>query len=282
MQYADLHVHGRLSKGFDFEPAAISRLRELANRRGLTGFGLTEHIHAKQFWEMHDYLRRRYAYRHGAYDVGGGYPMLSGCEVTVAEKVDFILLGELDQLERLDFAFSPSLSEGHFPAGIVFLEEARRRDLLVIAAHPFREGKELGRLPLGATLDRVAALEINGKDYRLDDAVAPLAATAGLPVSGGSDAHHPFQVGIRSTVIPGNELSLESVRAAFEAKRTRIDGKSYAPLVVDLCKGLKQAATIRSLAAAMAARCESQVGPTAARDIGTQGPARARACSKRF
>ena len=74
--------------------------------------------------------------------------MFSGCEVTVAERIDFIVVGPLDQIRKLDKAFKPRLSESHFPPGIDFLDEARKLDLIVISAHPYRVGKETAKLPL--------------------------------------------------------------------------------------------------------------------------------------
>lgn len=247
----DLHVHTRLSKNFAFKPEGIDKLKGLGGRRGLSGFAVTEHIHANNFWGMHDYLRDTYRYQDGWYDLGGDFRMFSGCEVTVAERVDFIVVGELDEVERLDASFSPRLSENYFAPGLDFLDAARRRNLIVISAHPFRVGKETEHLPLDEVFKRVSAVEVNGRDHGTEHRVAALAHERGLPVSGGSDAHFYLQVGIRSTVIPDDELSLESIARSFEERRTKAHCKAYAPAVVGLCQEIKRAVKLRDEQAAV-------------------------------
>jgi predicted metal-dependent phosphoesterase TrpH len=241
----DLHVHSRLSKGFHFNREVIGRLKELGLRRGLDGFALTEHIHGHGFWNMHDDLQRLFPYRDGRYDLGGGFPMLSGCEVTVDERIDFIVVGELDAVEKLDNAFSPRLSEHHFPPGLDFLAEAARLPLIVISAHPFRPGKETAKLPVEQVFSQVHAIEVNGRDYGKEHQTALLAHDHDKPVSGGSDAHYYLQVGIRATVLPNGDVSLEAIERAFERKATRAHCKPYAETVVTLCKQIKNLAKRR-------------------------------------
>jgi predicted metal-dependent phosphoesterase TrpH len=242
----DLHVHTRLSKGFEFKPEHVDRLKDLGSRRGLSGFAVTEHIHANDFWGMHDFLQHKYRYQDGFYDLGRGFKMFSGCEITVGERVDFIVVGELDKIEKLDGAFCPKLSENNFAPALDFLNEARRLGLIVISAHPFRPGKETAKLPLEDVFRLVNAVEVNGRDHGTERKVAALAEQYEMPVSGGSDAHYYLQVGIRSTVVPGRELSLESIQRAFEEGTTRAHCKSYAPTVVDLCKEIKRVVKVRT------------------------------------
>jgi hypothetical protein len=248
-------VHTRISKGFDFDEQVINRLRGLGERRGLSAFALTEHIHAKEFWSMHELLQSRYPYDGTRYDLGGGFRMFSGCEVTVAERVDFIVVGGLDDIRSLDSAFKVPLSESYFPPGIKFLTEARRRDLLVISAHPYREGKQTAKLPLDEVFARVHAVEVNGRDHGTEKKVAQLAHEAGLPVSGGSDAHFYLQVGIRNTVVPcPGELTFAALLEAFESHSTKAHCKPYAPAVVQLCQEIKRVMKVRSpVAGAVAA-----------------------------
>jgi predicted metal-dependent phosphoesterase TrpH len=245
----DLHVHSRLSKNFGFSHEAVLRLKELGARRGLDGFALTEHIHAKTYWRMHEELQSTYSYRDCFYELGDGFRMFSGCEVTVGERVDFIVVGELEDLRRLDAAFHPRLSEANFPPGIEFLRKARDMDLLVIAAHPYRLGKELAKLPLEDVFSLVDAVEVNGRDYGSEYRVAALAREHDLPVSGGSDAHYYLQVGVRSTVVPGDELHLASIKQAFAEQKTSVRCKPYTEQLVKLCKEIKNVAKLRNEAA---------------------------------
>lgn len=213
-------------------------------RRGLTGLALTEHIHANGFWSMHDFLQTKHKYEDGYYDLDG-FKMFSGCEVTVGERVDFIVVCQIDEVQSLDNAFSPKLSESHFPAAMDFLREARRRNLIVISAHPFRPEKKTAKLPLDRVFSQVHAVEVNGRDHGTEYDVASLAREYSLPVSGGSDAHYYLQVGVRSTVIPDAELSLETIERAFAKRTTRAHCKTYAPAVVQFCKHIKRVVKLR-------------------------------------
>jgi hypothetical protein len=169
--------------------------------------------------------------------------------VTVDERIDFIVVGELDTVHKLDTAFSKRLSEGYFPPGLKFLKKASRLPLIVISAHPFRPGKETAKLPLAEVFSQVHAIEVNGRDYGKEHRTAMLAREHGKPVSGGSDAHYYLQVGVRATVLPEGELSLETIERAFAQQTTRAHCKAYAPSVVRLCKELKNMVKLRQGAA---------------------------------
>ncbi len=250
MNKVDLHVHSRLSKNFDFNEQVIGKLKTMGTRRGLGGFALTEHIHANNFWDMHDDLRRRYRYQDGYYDLGDGFRMFSGAELTVAERVDFIAVGPLDQIEKLDASFFPRMSDWNQVPAIDMLDAARGLELIVISAHPFRPGKETAKLALDEVFSRVDAVEVNGRDYGTEQRVADLARAYNLAIAGSSDAHYYLQIGIRSTVIPQNELTLTAIRDALAAHQTKAHCKPYAPQVVQLCKEIKTAAKLRKEEAA--------------------------------
>lgn len=245
MPKIDLHVHSRLSKNFEFEHSSVDRLMELGMRRGLDGFALTEHIHAQNFWAMHDALRSRYAYHDGYYEMPQGFRIFSGFEMTVGERVDFIIVGDLEQVEKLDKSFHPRLSETNHVPGIEFLQKAREMDVLLISAHPYRPGKETAKLPLKETFSLVDGIEANGRDFGTEYKVAALAREHDRAVSGGSDAHYYLQVGVRSTVIPDGELTFDRIRAAFNAQQTVAHCKPYTEQLVKLCKEIKNLAKLR-------------------------------------
>jgi histidinol phosphatase-like PHP family hydrolase len=237
----DLHVHSRLSKSFEYDHANLERLVRLGRRRGLDGFALTEHIHAVNFWEMHEWLLDNYEYCDGGYRVADDFTVLSGTEVTVGERVDFILVGPLDQIRSLDDAFRPRLSEWNHVPALELARAARERDLLLVLAHPFRVGKEAEKLD-DEIFTLVHGVEVNGRDHGGEREVVKLAEEHGLPLSGGSDAHFYLQVGIRGTIIPGGSLTIDGVLSAFERGRTRVHAKPYARPVVELCQEIKRVA----------------------------------------
>ena len=244
----DLHVHSRLSKSFDYDHANLERLIRLARRRGLDAFALTEHIHAVNFWDMHQWLLDNFHYEDGRYHIADDFTVLSGAEVTVGERVDFIVVGPLDQLHSLDQAFRPTLSEWNHAPALEFARAARERDLVLILAHPFRVGKEAAKLD-ERIFDLVHAVEINGRDHGGERPVVALAEKHGLPLSGGSDAHFYLQVGIRAAMFEAEAVEFGALRDAFEAKRTKVHAKPYARSVVELCQEIKRVAKWKSAAA---------------------------------
>lgn len=244
----DLHVHSRLSKSFDYDHANLERLVHVGRRRGLDAFALTEHIHAVKFWEMHDRLCDTLDYDSGTYRVGRDFAILTGAEVTVAERVDFIVVGPLKRLAGLDHSFRPRLSEWNLVPALTFARAARDHGLVLILAHPYRSGKEAAKLD-PRIFDLVHAVEVNGRDHGGERKVVALAERHGLPLSGGSDAHFYLQVGIRSTVLPDGDPHPDAIRAAFEAGRSGVHAKPYARAVVELCQEIKRVAKWREEAA---------------------------------
>jgi predicted metal-dependent phosphoesterase TrpH len=237
----DLHVHSRLSKSFEYDHANLERLVRLAKRRGLDAFALTEHIHAVNFWDMQQWLLNNFEYRDGQYRIDPGFNVLSGAEVTVGERVDFIVVGPLDQLHSLDNAFRPKLSEWNHAPALEFAQAARERDLVLILAHPYRLGKEAAKLD-ERIFDLVHAVEVNGRDHGGERQVVALSEQHDLPLSGGSDAHFYLQVGIRATMFESDRVDFESLQNAFERRATKVHAKPYARSVVEFCQEVKRVA----------------------------------------
>ena len=241
MKKIDLHVHSRLSKSFAYDHSNLERLIRLGKRRGLDGFALTEHIHAVNFWDMHQWLHDNLPHDDGGYRVERDFTVFPGAEVTVAERVDFIVVGRLDELSNLDNAFRPRLSEWNHVPALELAEAAREQGLLLILAHPFRPGKEAAKLD-ERIFGLVHAVEVNGRDHGGERQVVALAERYSLPLSGGSDAHFYLQVGIRSTILPSDEMHPAEIREAFEAGRTGVHAKHYARSVVEFCQEVKRVA----------------------------------------
>lgn len=241
LKRVDLHVHSRLSKSFEYDHANLQRLVRLAKRRGLDGFALTEHIHAVNFWDMHQWLLDNFEYRDGMYRIDDDFTVLSGAEVTVGERVDFIVVGPLPELQALDDDFTPKLSDWNHAPALEFARAVRERNLILILAHPYRVGKEAAKLD-EEIFSLVHAVEVNGRDHGGERDVVTLAERHNLPLSGGSDAHFYLQVGIRAAIIAEQELTFERLRAAFDEKRTAVHAKPYARSVVELCQEIKRVA----------------------------------------
>lgn len=92
---ADLHVHAKVCKAEEFSPQHFESIVERARRMGLSGFALTEHLHTGDYCAILGELLRRYTYRGGHFSVGEGFNVLTGAELTVAERVDIVLIGDI-------------------------------------------------------------------------------------------------------------------------------------------------------------------------------------------
>jgi hypothetical protein len=112
-----------------------------------------------------------------------------------------------------------------------------------IGAHMFRRGKELGKFAPG-DLRRLHALEINGKDLGTELMLLSHARALGLPVVGGSDAHHWLQLGVRHTALHTDEISMRGVLKTIREGLTGYATSPYTPLRVKAAKSLKNLAKI--------------------------------------
>ncbi|MFP4211349.1 MAG: PHP-associated domain-containing protein, partial [Alkalispirochaeta sp.] len=137
---------------------------------------------------------------------------------------------------------------------------SRSLDLLKVWAHPFRfVGRDHTRSLTGildeSLVDGFDAIDLNAKDLFLHgiemiDLVLDTADERGLPVIGGSDAHHPSQIGsvynecdgsitsyaaLRDAIISGSltprhsEQLREKVEAAERYKATVLEKAGFIP-----------------------------------------------------
>ena len=239
MAKVDVHVHGILSKAYPFDPEHFLKMVAQARRTGLDGFALTEHFHARHFWDVHEDLLRRYPYEGGVYQTDQGIRVISGAELDVREGGHIGILGHIDDLHALDEAFPLHLNQGYYPAWDELEDEARRHNLTLIANHPARPLKYLFKLTL-EQLAKFDALELNGKDDgEQEEAVVAMLERLQKPRVGGSDAHVWAQVGVRHTVYPG-QVTLESLRSALAAHQTTVATREHRLLIVRLCAMYKR------------------------------------------
>jgi len=247
----DLHTHAKLSKTFPFAIRTVHQFVAQARRLGLDGLALVEHMHAVQYWEIHDCLGREFRYSEaaGAYEGLDGFRLLSGAELSIAQGCDLIVLATVGQLRGLDGALTKPATHGYRPPFAEAVAVAHAVGAFVIGAHMVRPGKELakvGKDKLGA-LD---ALELNGKDFMSDDRVRTVAAKLRVPVVGGSDAHFWAQVGIKATVLSVDELTQTSVASEIRTGRAAVESQSYGPIAVQISGAYKRIAKARAARAA--------------------------------
>jgi hypothetical protein len=233
----DTHTHPKISKHFAFDAGSIQRTARMAGRVGLDAVAITEHFHATSYWAIHDHLDAAYPVERGLYRVGE-LALIPGAEVNIREGAHVIVLGETAELRRLDRAFPERLSDGYEPRLREFLDVTDDFDVVRIGAHMFRRTKELGKFGAG-DLRRLHALEVNGKDFGTELMLAVQARALGLPIVGGSDAHHWLQTGVRHTLVHTDELTLGAISKAIREGLTGFATGSYTALRVRGAKSLK-------------------------------------------
>ena len=261
---ADLHVHAKVCKSSRFDRSTFDNSVEQALRTGLSGFALTEHFHAPDYWGILDELAGAFPYDEGRLRIADGFGVLTGAELTVAEGGDVVLIGEIQALMGFDSSFGPRPSSGYRPPLADVFGPARRAGLIVIAAHPTRSGKGLiercwDLLPL------FDALEVNGKDVGLSKTsvgVRALAELIGRPVVGGSDAHAWPQVGTASTVLDLEELTMRGLERCLSQRTTAIETTANISSMVRICKAHKAVAR-RSLSSREKRTTRSSPSPVA-------------------
>jgi predicted metal-dependent phosphoesterase TrpH len=178
----DLHVH--TSPASPCSSASVDDLIREARRIGLDGICLTDHNYRWSRESVED-LRQKH-----------GFLILRGNEITT------------DQGDMLVFGLDRHIK------GIIQLkelaDEVHHAEGFIIAAHPFRGFLTFGVGQLGLTPQKAAerplfrwvnGVEVlNGKVTREENSFASeVAATLGLPVTGGSDAHEVSEVGLYAT-----------------------------------------------------------------------------------
>src|SRR5262249_5410409 len=130
---------------------------------------------------------------------------------------------------------------GHEPPLRRLLDVTDQLDVVRIAAHMFRPGKELWALH-AADLSRVHALELNGKDFRTEAETLGWGGRLGLPVVGGSDAHHWLQVGVRHSILALDRLTIAGTLDAVRRGAVTFGASRFTALRVRTARSLKKLA----------------------------------------
>lgn len=237
MKRIDTHTHPKISKHLAFNVDSVARMARMARRVRLDGIALTEHFHGVGFWDIYDRLPDVYPMEHGAF-WSDGLALIPGAELNIRERAHVIVLGEVAELRRLDRAFPGRLSDGYEPRLREFLDVSDDFEIARIGAHMFRPCKELLKFS-AADLRRLHALEINGKDFGTEVMLLVQARALGLPIVGGSDAHHWFQLGVRHTCLHAEEITIRTVMKTVKEGLTGYGTSPYTPLRVKTAKSVK-------------------------------------------
>ncbi len=218
----DLHTHAKVARRVAFNPADALRYARTLRSRGLDGLAITEHAHGADFWAMYDALLARWPYRQGRFEIEGAL-FFTGMELTLAERVDALIVAPLETLRALDEALLAPATAGYHPTGeeLAAALQSVERSTLRIAAHPFRDDKHIEQLAPALRVAIFHAVEINAcyADAVRVEAVLAKAAQRGWATTAGSDAHTWPQLGACWTSVEVQDDSFEALRQAVLARR---------------------------------------------------------------
>lgn len=182
----DMHIHTKFSYDSDNRVEDIVRV---AKERGLDGVGLVDHDTIAGFGEM---IR-----------IGKEHDLIVIPGVEVRVKGGYLLAyGDITELPP----------KGEDPARAVSI--LRKKDVLVVAVHPFKNGLGLKDRVYSLRLDAIETA--NGGAIFGDKSAEKAAETLKLPRIGGSDAHFLYEIGDVVVVV---KTSSESPKDILEAIR---------------------------------------------------------------
>ncbi|MGP4038445.1 PHP-associated domain-containing protein [Gracilibacillus sp. D59] len=196
----DFHSHVKISKKSRFMPDYFREMMYEAKQNGLTALALTEHFNTIRFFDIYAFLNEQYKYVDGFYDIDG-LKLFPGVEVDVQEVGHILLIGDRKEVCSIREQLTDFKEEDRFIAFDLLMDLADQYSLIKIGAHPFRDSTPLARNVSKVQLQRLDALDLNGKDLyakgveTCQQEVKELADEIGLPVVGGSDTHQFLQYG---------------------------------------------------------------------------------------
>lgn len=237
-----MHVHSKMSKKLPFSLSHFHELVKQASKDGLSGFALTEHFHSYDYWDSIKELCSRYPYEKGRLSLPDNFTVLTGAEITVADKADVVAIGPIDDIRELDNRFYPKLSEDNHPYLADILNASIGSDIIFIGAHPTRPLKRLADIDK-EILGALNSLELNGRDVAdgiADGNIIQLAATLNLPATSGSDAHLPPQVGVQYSILPVDRLNLDNLRKSLSSGLIKNGSKPGVKQIVESCVARKK------------------------------------------
>lgn len=196
MYAVDLHAHTRFFHGHDraaqyYDPLGVRLLAGAARLRDLDAVATTNHDYYREF-ELDGELD------------GSLAQTIPGIEVTTT-RGHVLVIGPDPPRRTEPGELTPEET----------VEMAHDRGCAAIIAHPYRNST-IRDIDEDVGFD---AIEVNGKHPRTEEWVRKLADNHDLPLSGGSDAHYPVEVGRAYTLVDADELTPESVVEAIRDGR---------------------------------------------------------------
>ncbi|OOB79275.1 MAG: hypothetical protein BEN18_04400 [Epulopiscium sp. Nuni2H_MBin001] len=189
----DFHCHTLISRKAVFDNTLFDKTINQSKKMGLDAIVMTEHMSAKYFEQILDYLDLYYPYKNIYYHIND-FRLYIGMEVDLKTNGHILVMGHKNDIVCLrrrllnKYPNSPSLEQ--------FLTEARDFETFIVGAHPYM----LTGINT-TTLKQLDALDMNGKDLRFKRQIENLSKTLNLPLVGGSDTHLYIQAGVTQTCL---------------------------------------------------------------------------------
>lgn len=241
----DFHTHGKLAKRLPFSIQYTDWLFQEAKGAGLDALCLTEHFNTLQFDELYGYLLNHSEREGDTILLRNGLRVFPGMETDIAEGGHILSLGTAETILELNQRLAPYKAPGNFLPFEKLMNLFRQYDVLVGAAHPYREGGHIPELP-AEQLKRLDFLDLNGKDVaenreRAEKLTYSLGAQIEKPVVSGSDTHQAVQYGCIWTDFTLEITTLAELRRQMQAGNYRINISDQAAFQVKTACILKRA-----------------------------------------
>lgn len=194
----DFHTHGKLAKKLPFSKEYTDWLFGEAKAAGLDAICLTEHFNTLGFQEVYKYIASAYQ-REGDTFLAEGLRIFPGMEVDIKEGGHILVIGGMEDILSLNLALESYQGKEKFLTMRSLLALLRTKEVLIGAAHPFREGGHIPELSLDL-LEQFDFVDCNGKDMAIDQKynlrhVKEFSQFLKIPYVAGSDTHQSFQYG---------------------------------------------------------------------------------------
>ena len=241
----DFHTHGKLAKKLPFSRQYTDWLFGEAKNAGLHAICLTEHFNTLQFDELYGYLLERGSREGDTLLLENGLRVFPGMETDIAEGGHILSLGAPEAILELNQRLAPYKTPGHFLPFSRLMDLFSEYEVLVGAAHPYREGGHIPELP-ERELARLHFLDLNGKDVaedreRAERLTFALGERLGKPVVSGSDTHQAVQYGCVYTEFEQDLRTIAGLYREMQAGRYQITVSDQAAFQVKTAGILKRA-----------------------------------------
>ena len=188
----DLHIHSIYSRDAILKP---ERIIKIAKKKGLSGIAVTDH----------DTIKGALKTKSVAFD---NFMVIVGAEVQT-DKGEIIGLFLNDEIKSRIF--------------VEVIDEIKDQDGITVLPHPYRNRLSNPR----DLLEKVDLIEgLNARTSKeLNYRAQSLAKNFGLPITAGSDAHTPFEIGRAQTIIQGREAIFDDIKDYLLKGEVAIIGK---------------------------------------------------------